>query len=79
VLKNVVFHEDFHFGGYAKTTPELEDFIANQKAQFDLPLDKVYTGKLFKAFLEIEKNNVFEKALIIHSGGLQGNRTISAS
>lgn len=79
VLKNVVFHEDYHFGGYAKTTPELEEFIAHQKAHFDLPLDKVYTGKLFKAFLEIEKNNVFEKALIIHSGGLQGNRTISAS
>ena len=38
---------DYHFGGYAKHPAELVDFIEEAFQKHDLPLDIVYTGKLF--------------------------------
>jgi 1-aminocyclopropane-1-carboxylate deaminase len=46
-----------------------------------LPLDFVYTGKLFCAVREIRQKNYFPQEatiLLIHSGGLQGNRSLPA-
>ena len=67
----------FHFGGYAKTTPELIDFIWDFYARFGIPLDPIYTGKMaFAAFQKI-KSGYFpagSKILLIHTGGLQGNQ-----
>jgi 1-aminocyclopropane-1-carboxylate deaminase len=36
----------FHCGGYARTTPELLDFLADFEARRDIRLDPVYTGKM---------------------------------
>jgi 1-aminocyclopropane-1-carboxylate deaminase len=66
---------DYHHGGYAKTTAELQEFILMMKHQYNLPLDPVYTGKLLYAIFEEVKNGSFARGttvLAIHTGGLQG-------
>ena len=66
---------DFHFGGYAKTTPELESFMKQWSAKHNVPLDPVYTGKMVYAFhqdLLAGKFNAGEKIVLLHTGGLQG-------
>ncbi len=75
-LPKLILRTDYHFGGYAKITPQLIDF-ANKFYRFTgIPLDLVYTAKaLFAVFDEI-KNSFFtadDKILFIHTGGLQGN------
>ena len=39
-------HTDYHFGGYAKTNPELLKFMQRFSAQTGILLDPVYTGKM---------------------------------
>ena len=67
---------DYHFGGYAKTKPELWEFIHQFKEDFNVPLDGVYTGKMFYGLFDLIKKGSFPKGsriIAIHSGGLQGN------
>lgn len=73
--ENLVLHTKYHFGGYAKTTPELISFIKDFIANTGLLLDPVYTAKMFYAISDLQKNNYFktdDKILAIHSGGLMG-------
>ena len=68
---------DFHFGGYAKYTQELVDFIQDFKSITDIALDPIYTGKMMYGILDlIQKGDIPEgsKILAIHTGGLQGIR-----
>jgi 1-aminocyclopropane-1-carboxylate deaminase/D-cysteine desulfhydrase-like pyridoxal-dependent ACC family enzyme len=67
--------EGFHFGGYAKWTQELVSFINDFKAETDIPLDPVYTGKAFFAAIELAKQGYFPEGasvVLVHTGGLQG-------
>lgn len=67
--------DEFCCGGYAKTTPELLDFMQNFEAKYFIPLEQVYTAKmLYGLFKMIERGeiNTQQKLLVIHSGGLQG-------
>ena len=71
---------DYHFGGYAKTTPELWNFIEQFKRDFDIPLDGVYTGKMFYGLFDLIKKGFFPKGsriIAIHTGGLQGNQGLA--
>ncbi|MEZ5035724.1 MAG: pyridoxal-phosphate dependent enzyme [Chitinophagaceae bacterium] len=71
---------DYHFGGYAKQKPELIDFMNDFYKETAIPTDFVYTGKLAFAIMDLVKKNYFlpgYKILMIHSGGLQGNRSLS--
>ena len=71
----------YHFGGYARHTPELLDFINDFYRTTGIPSDFVYTGKLFYAALDMVRNGHFppnSRILVIHSGGLQGNRSLAA-
>lgn len=64
----------YHFGGYAKQTPELNQFIWQVKQHHNLPLDPVYTGKMMFGVFDLLKKNFFPKGstvLILHTGGLQ--------
>ncbi len=66
---------DYHFGGYAKVTPELVQFINDFKKGTGIPLDPIYTGKLVFGIFELVKQDFFPKGtqiLAIHTGGLQG-------
>lgn len=78
--KTPVTVHDYHFGGYAKHTSALLSFMNEFYKQTAIPSDFVYTGKLFFAVHDLINNNYFKqgsKLLIIHSGGLQGNRSLS--
>lgn len=73
-----VFH-DYHFGGYAKHTSELIAFMNQVKINHQLPLDFVYTTKAFYAVCDLSAKKYFPedaRILFIHSGGLQGNRSL---
>lgn len=70
----------YHFGGYAKYTNELLQFMNEFFSLTGIPTDFVYTGKTFFAVFDLLKQNYFtpeDKLLLIHTGGLQGNRSLS--
>lgn len=73
-----IFHNNAHFGGYAKSSPELATFIADFKNQTNLPLDPIYTGKSMYALVQEWKRGGLgheNKILFIHTGGMQGVRS----
>ncbi|KQM77266.1 1-aminocyclopropane-1-carboxylate deaminase [Pedobacter sp. Leaf216] len=72
---HIELHLDYHFGGYAKTTPELIDFIKAFTSRTGLLLDPVYTAKMFFAIDDLQQKQVIgsnERILAIHTGGLMG-------
>lgn len=74
--ENTVTYPGYHFGGYARHTAELLDFKNRFENDYRIPLDYVYTAKLFYAVSDlIDKELISKKSrvLIVHSGGLQGN------
>lgn len=76
---SIQFFYDYHFGGYAKFTNELISFINDFFKRTTIPTDIVYTAKLCYAIIDLLKQNYFSegsKILIIHSGGLQGNKSL---
>lgn len=71
----------FHQGGYAKTNPTMIEFMNAFWKKEKIPTDIVYTSKLLFAVESLINENYFEKGstvLVIHSGGLQGNRSLPA-
>ena len=69
----------FHQGGYAKTNPMMFDFMNKLWDAEKIPTDIVYTSKLLFGVEQLIKENFFDKdasVLVIHSGGLQGNRSL---
>jgi 1-aminocyclopropane-1-carboxylate deaminase len=76
---NFVLRYDYHFGGYAKKTTNLIHFMNRLFDQHQIPTDFVYTGKLFYATMDLIESGFFDprsKILLVHSGGLQGNRSL---
>lgn len=72
--ENWQLQTDYHFGGYAKVSVELIQFINDFKEQTQIPLDPIYTGKLLYGILDLVKKDHFKpntKILAIHTGGLQ--------
>jgi 1-aminocyclopropane-1-carboxylate deaminase len=72
---------DYHMGGYAKHSKEIIDVINHSYNKYDLPLDIVYTGKTFFAVKDLAERMFFKQGsriLMIHSGGLQGNASLSS-
>lgn len=71
--------ENYHFGGYAKFTDELIDFMKETESQHQLPLDQVYTAKMMFGILDLIEKNFFKRGstiLMLHTGGLQGRKGI---
>jgi 1-aminocyclopropane-1-carboxylate deaminase/D-cysteine desulfhydrase-like pyridoxal-dependent ACC family enzyme len=74
---NLKLIHDYHFGGYAKTTPDLLAFKKNFEAQFNIPLDYVYTVKMFYGIFDLIQKGYFKTGstiVAVHTGGLQGNK-----
>ncbi|MGB5554428.1 MAG: pyridoxal-phosphate dependent enzyme [Flavobacteriaceae bacterium] len=74
--RNWQLQRDYHFGGYAKVTAELIEFVNDFYEMTQIPLDAVYTGKMIYGILDMIKNDGFApntNILAIHTGGLQGN------
>ncbi len=71
----LLLHTQYHFGGYAKTTPELIDFIKRFTANEGMLIDPVYTGKMFYALNHLLSAQYFkpnDKIVALHTGGLLG-------
>lgn len=71
----------YHFGGYARKNEQLLQFMNELYNQYQLPTDFVYTGKLLYGITDLIDKDHFPantRLLIIHSGGLQGNRSLPA-
>jgi 1-aminocyclopropane-1-carboxylate deaminase/D-cysteine desulfhydrase-like pyridoxal-dependent ACC family enzyme len=69
-------NSDYHFGGYGKTPSKLKNFITEINDIHQLPLDIVYTSKMFFGVLDLITKGYFKKGstlLVLHTGGLQGN------
>jgi 1-aminocyclopropane-1-carboxylate deaminase/D-cysteine desulfhydrase-like pyridoxal-dependent ACC family enzyme len=76
-LNHFQSHDQYHFGGYAKFTPELIQFIHFFYRKYNIPLDPIYTGKVAYATMDLIQNEILGKSkpvVMIHSGGLQGIR-----
>jgi 1-aminocyclopropane-1-carboxylate deaminase len=74
-LRNWQITNDYHWGGYAKWTPELIAFIRKVETEYQIPLDPIYTSKLFYGLFELMQKRIFEEGstiIAIHTGGLQG-------
>src|SRR5688572_18315369 len=70
---------DYSFGGYAKHDPALLRFVNEFYRKTGIPSDFVYTGKLFYAISALIEENYFppgSKLVLIHSGGLLGNKSL---
>jgi 1-aminocyclopropane-1-carboxylate deaminase len=68
-------HTEYHFGGYAKTTDELVQFIKRFVASTGILIDPVYTGKMLYAIYDLVAKNYFSKGsriMAIHTGGIWG-------
>lgn len=68
---------DYHFGGYAKISEDLIQFIMDFHHTKNIPLDAIYTGKMMFGIFDLIKSDFFPKGssiLAIHTGGLQGNQ-----
>lgn len=71
---------DAHRGGYARKDPELLHFMNAFYQATGIPTDFVYTGKMLFAVEHGIKAGYFpagSRIACIHSGGLQGNRSLA--
>ncbi len=76
---NLQIFTDYHFGGYAKRTAELIDFMNDCWLKYHLPLDFVYTAKMLYGITDLIKKDRFKKGsniICLHTGGLQGNNSL---
>jgi len=72
----------YEFGGYAKSSSKLDQFINDFKRDHDIALEPVYSGKSFFATIDLVNKGYFprgSRVLLIHCGGLQGNRKTEKS
>jgi len=79
-LNKWAINSDYHFGGYAKSSPKLLTFIDEFYKKHNIQLEPVYTGKVFYGLYDLIKQDYFEpdsRILAIHTGGLQGLRGFS--
>ncbi|MFZ4861205.1 1-aminocyclopropane-1-carboxylate deaminase/D-cysteine desulfhydrase [Sphingobacterium sp. Mn56C] len=74
-MRHTQLHTDYHFGGYAKTKPELIQFIKEYVATTGLLIEPTYTGKAMFALhslLAADKIAPNSRVLFLHTGGLTG-------
>lgn len=59
VSANWSIQHDFHFGGFAKSTTELRDFIADFRVRHGLTLDWVYVAKMMYGVFSLVDRGAF--------------------
>ena len=81
VEKNIPAWEinhNYHFGGFAKTTNELIEFMHHFYQNHSIKLDAIYTAKMMFGLYQLIKQGYFPRGsqiIAVHTGGLQGNHT----
>ena len=76
---NWTMFNEYHFGGYAKKNDKLIQFMNEMWDKDSLPTDFVYESKMMYGLLDLVQKGYFppeSKIVAIHSGGLQGNRSL---
>lgn len=76
---DILTDHDHHYGGYAKADEAMLSFMNHFHKRTGIPTDIVYTGKLMRATDDLIRKGYFQQGsriLTIHSGGLQGNRSV---
>ncbi len=74
-LASLELIHDYHFGGYARMSPDLLKFIKGFQVRTGIPLDPVYNGKMMFGIYDLVRKGRFSVGstiLAIHTGGLQG-------
>ncbi|WP_374089098.1 1-aminocyclopropane-1-carboxylate deaminase/D-cysteine desulfhydrase [Methylomicrobium lacus] len=74
-------NQNYHCGGFAKTTPELLEFIRIFELTQQIPLEPVYTGKMLYGLFDMIAKGEFapgQRIIAVHTGGLQGRRGFNA-
>lgn len=64
---------DFHGGGYARTSPGLQAFVDDFGARHGVPLEPVYSGKLFWAVEQRIRQGLYapgSRIIVLHTGGI---------
>ncbi|MEW2079499.1 MULTISPECIES: 1-aminocyclopropane-1-carboxylate deaminase/D-cysteine desulfhydrase [unclassified Streptomyces] len=51
----------FHFGGYARTTPELDTFAEDFEHRHGIPVERLYVAKLLYALVVLAEENAFPR------------------
>lgn len=73
-----ILHQ-YHHGGYAKTGESLLPFCKTFEEQTQIPVEPVYSGKMFFALKDMISAGFFEPGktvVALHTGGLQGARRV---
>jgi 1-aminocyclopropane-1-carboxylate deaminase len=72
-FEQVTVLDQHHFGGYAKSTPELLAFIKDFNLRGQFPIESVYTGKaLFALADELHSlESGCKSVLFVHTGGVE--------
>lgn len=68
---------DYQFGGFARTTEQLIEFMCQCYKRTELVLEPIYTAKAMFALYEHIQQGMYsngQRLLFIHTGGLQGLR-----
>jgi len=68
-------------GRFGKITPEIVHFMLELREANGIPLDAVYTARMFQFFRQRVAANLVapqQKIILVHTGGLQGNRSEAA-
>ena len=76
--QNFEIKHEFTEGGYAKISPTLQEFCHAFSAETHIPIEPIYTGKMFYALHQLFTRHYFserEKVVAIHTGGMQGARS----
>lgn len=64
---------EYHFGGYAKSNSILNRFINDFQESYGIPLDPVYSAKMFFGIFDLVRKKFFKKnsrIMAIHTGGI---------
>jgi len=76
---NLEIFNNYHFGGYAKKTSGLINFMNEFYLSYHVPTDFVYTAKMLFGVMEEIKQDFFKagsRIICLHTGGLQGNDSL---
>lgn len=68
-------HTQFHEGGYGKVSPSLSQFCQQFTEYTHIPIEPIYTGKMFYALWQLIEQGYFTTGshiVAVHTGGMQG-------
>lgn len=75
-MSQLIWVNQFHFGGFGKVKPELREFVTDFFQKHQIQLDYQYNGKMFYGICELLSSGFFsdyKNVVMLHTGGVQGN------